>query len=363
MKKYEPNSPIRLVANYRVSNGLSPYRLVKPDGQLIDEVNEYLDLLATRGLSLKTVRAYAYDLLNFYRWLSRRNLKLSQITKGSLLEYIRYQNESSSQKTKIAQATINHRLTVVSCLYNYHFNRPIPSGAHRVKQKPSFFLQHTGFIPFLPHKFSSTKRSLRVKMPKRITLPLTKEEVRKFLASLKTWRDIAMTAFMLLCGLRSREVIGLKLDDIRITEDQVRICGKGRKERVVPLPGDLANAIRRYLQLERPKNSQDNLFVLLKGPNRGSALTPAGLRSLYRYHRKISGITNANPHRFRHTFGANMARAGIPLPALMKLMGHSDIKTTIGYVNISVNDIREEFHRVVDKLYNQEIENGPKTEN
>ena len=149
------------------------------------------------------------------------------------------------------------------------------------------------------------------------------------------------------------------MDIIRDTENQFRILVKGKRERIVPMPADLVTAIRSYIKLERPKKSKDSLFVVLKGPNRGNPLKPDGLRNLYRYHRKISGIYIANPHRFRHTFGANMARAGIPLPALMMLMGHSSIKTTIGYTNISLNDIREEFHRVVDKLYSREIENGP----
>jgi integrase/recombinase XerD len=58
-------------------------------------------------------------------------------------------------------------------------------------------------------------------------------------------------------------------------------------------------------------------------------MTAAGLRSLFRYHRRTTGIKLANPHRFRHTFASDMVRAGLSLPALMQLMGHADIETTL----------------------------------
>ena len=79
-------------------------------------------------------------------------------------------------------------------------------------------------------------------------------------------------------------------------------------------------------------------------------MTPAGLRSLFRHHRRKTTIVKANPHRFRHTFGADMIRAGVSLPALMRLMGHSQIHTTMLYVQLSPQDVWLEFHRAVLKL-------------
>lgn len=77
-------------------------------------------------------------------------------------------------------------------------------------------------------------------------------------------------------------------------------------------------------------------------------MTPAGLRSLFRHHRCQSKIVQANPHRFRHTFGADMVRAGISLPALMRLMGHSHIHTTMLYVQLSPQDVWNQFHRALE---------------
>jgi site-specific recombinase XerD len=79
-------------------------------------------------------------------------------------------------------------------------------------------------------------------------------------------------------------------------------------------------------------------------------MTTAGLRSLFRYHRGTTGVSQANPHRFRHTFGSDMIRAGVSLPALQRLMGHANIETTLLYIQLSAADVYEEFVRAVNRL-------------
>lgn len=78
-------------------------------------------------------------------------------------------------------------------------------------------------------------------------------------------------------------------------------------------------------------------------------MTSVGLRSLFRHHRLHSTVSSANPHRFRHTFGADMVRAGISLPALQHLMGHAQIQTTMLYVELAPQDVWREYARAVAK--------------
>jgi len=78
-------------------------------------------------------------------------------------------------------------------------------------------------------------------------------------------------------------------------------------------------------------------------------MTAAGLRSLFRHHRLVSQVPQANPHRFRHTFGSDMVRAGISLPAWMHLMGHADIHTTMLYLQLAPEDVWREFARAVQQ--------------
>ncbi|MGA2259818.1 MAG: site-specific integrase [Acidobacteriota bacterium] len=188
---------------------------------------------------------------------------------------------------------------------------------------------------------------LRLKQPRRVIIPLSHEEVARFWASFRTYRDLGIIALMLFNGLRSREIIELRLEDVRFPELQFRVCGKGNKERMLPLSEDTMATLQRYLDFERPRVSSPFVFLCLKGRRRGRPMTAAGLRSLFRHHRRTAEVPMANPHRFRHTFGADMVRCGISLPALMHLMGHSRIPTTMLYVRLSPEDVWREYRRAL----------------
>ena len=191
---------------------------------------------------------------------------------------------------------------------------------------------------------------LRVKTPKRVVVPLSVEEVARFWSSFRTSRDVAIVGLMLLHGLRSCEVLALNREDIQFPDSQIRVQGKGKRIRVLPLDRDSVKLLDHYLCLERPPHCGQALFVCLKGPARGHRMTPAGLRSLFRHHRQTTSVTKANPHRFRHTFASDMIRAGISLPALMQLMGHAQIQTTMIYLQLTPQDVWEQYARAVARL-------------
>jgi integrase/recombinase XerD len=133
-------------------------------------------------------------------------------------------------------------------------------------------------------------------------------------------------------------------------EAQICVRGKGDKTRFLPLAPEAVELLHHYLRLERPNLATPALFVSLKGRARGARMTPAGLRSLFRYHRRTTGIKKANPHRFRHTFGTDMVRAGVSLPALMRLMGHANIQTTLIYVEVTPLDVYQQYARAAAQL-------------
>jgi integrase len=154
---------------------------------------------------------------------------------------------------------------------------------------------------------------------------------------------------MLLHGLRSCEVLSLNREDVQLPDLQIRVRGKGKRVRVLPLARESAELLDHYMCLERPARCGEALFVCLKGPARGKRMTSAGLRSLFRHHRQATGVMQANPHRFRHTFASEMVRAGISLPALMQRMGHTHIQTTMVYVQLTPRDVWEQYARAVAK--------------
>jgi site-specific recombinase XerD len=312
--------------------------LLDEQGREIDWVNSFLDALRRRQLSPCSLRSYAYDLLHFARWSQH---PLAELTESVLLDYVGYQLDQLPQPTP---QTVNHRLTVVHCLYRFHQGQQIPAGPSHL-QRACTKRSPLGYGRPCPALVSQ----LRLKQPRRVIIPLSGQQVEQFWNSFHSFRDLALVGLLLLVGLRSCEVLALKLEDLQLAPAQIRILGKGRKERLLPLPQDLVHALETYLRLERPPTNSASLFVSLKGPRRGQPMTPAGLRSLFRHHRAGSHVPNANPHRFRHTFGTDMVCAGISLPALQHLMGHAQIRTTMLYVQLAPKDVWSEYARAIGK--------------
>ncbi|MEK7751534.1 MAG: tyrosine-type recombinase/integrase [Acidobacteriota bacterium] len=330
---------LALVPQPATQAGTCPYRLLDEAGHEIAWANDFLDAQHLRQLSPRSLRAYAYDLLHFARWLQSQPQTLSEITESTLRDYVRYQ---LNQQPRPTPQTVNHRLTVIRCVYRFHHGQEIPAG-HSHFQRTWSTRCPLGYGR--PHR--AVALGLRLRQPRRVIQPLTAEQVAKFWASFRTFRDLAVVGLMLLDGLRSCEILTLQLEDLKLADAQLHVLGKGRKQRMVPLPGEIMEVLQSYLHLERPLTNAPCLFVSLKGRRRGQPMTPAGLRSLFRHHRLRSQIPAANPHRFRHTFGADMVRAGISLPALQHLMGHAQIHTTLLYVQLAPSDVWREYARAV----------------
>ena len=283
---------LSLVHTLSVPASASPHRLVDAQGREIAWANAFLDAQRVRQLSLRSLRAYAYDLLHFARWLEQVLQPLSEITESTLLDYVRHQLD---REPKPSPQTVNHRLGVVHCLYRFHYGREIPAGQSHFQRT---YTKRSPLGYGRPRR--ALARGLRLRQARRVVVPLSAEEVAKFWRSFRTFRDLALVGLMLLDGLRSCEVLALQLESLQLAEAQMRVLGKGNQKRVLPLPPEILEVLDKYLQLERPLTNSSFLFVSLKGRPRGRAMTPAGLRSLFRHHRGCSQVPHANPHRLRH---------------------------------------------------------------
>jgi integrase len=219
---------------------------------------------------------------------------------------------------------INCRSGMLRRLFRFYFHDEMPHGPYR--------LQRT-WLRRSPLGYGrgrvAVAADLKVKVPERVIGPLAAEQVARFWSSFRTARDLAPLALMLLNGLRSREVLGLKRADPLFSEAQMRVRGKGSRVRLLPLPPETIRILQCWLKTERPLTNAPEVFVSRKGKARGQAMTPSGLRSLFRHHRSMSSVPQANPHRFRHTFASDMIRAGVSLPAPQRRMGHAYIHTTL----------------------------------
>lgn len=304
---------------------------------------QFLQLLQLRGVARQTIRAYAFDLLAFWRFLERYNLALDRLEAQHFTAFLLAQRQ-----TNAAPRTINRRLMVVRAFLNAYD----PGYGDRLfgTTCPPFYKGRRNKTLLGKSRFKGGRRSFTVKVPSLLITPLTPPEIRKFLVGIRRYRDIAILYLMLFCGLRSCEVLALEVNDFDDIDDQIHVRGKGGKERVLPISPSVRQAMQRYLDYERPETNHTKCFAVLKGPHRGRPLTTEGLRTLFRHRRKAADLKQANAHRFRHTFCTNMIRQGVSLPVIQKLMGHSDIEVTMGYVHLSIDDVAREYHQAVTSL-------------
>lgn len=322
--------------------------------KLTENINSFFELTLARDYSRRTVRAYAFDLIIFFRFYQGKKKIFPSFEKMNLQTVIDFIYHEKGRNA--APRSINHRMNTVELLYRFCYKKVIPGTD---KYKSSSFMDKKRFLTMdstlgVFPIFARGGRTLKLKIPHELIKTLEPDEVKSFLATLKNQRDRAIVSLMLVCGLRSLEVISLKLDDINHFGKNIKVLGKGNKERIIPLPENVHKLIDAYIETERPVRrgfeKERSLFLTLKGPKRGLPMCLEGLRGLFRYKRAISGISHANPHRFRHTFGRNMAKAGMSLSSLQKLLGHSDFRTTIHYINLVMKDVFEDFEMAQEKI-------------
>jgi integrase len=285
----------RVILRRDLENACSPFRVVQRNGREIEWVNHLLDQQRVRGVAETTLRSYAYDLLHFLRWWVKlkRSTTITRkaLTKSTLLDYIRFQ---TNQQPQPAAASINRRVGIAERAIQLAFPDT---------QTPFVREFRSGYWRPVPLGTGSPRPALsrlRVRTPKRVIVPLSNEEVAQFWTSFRTARDLAIVGLMLLDGLRSCEVLALDREDLLLSESQMRVHGKGSKLRWLPMAAETIQLLDHYLRWERPPNCGSPLFVVFKGRARGNRMTAAGLRSLFRHHRRTTDVSKANPHRFRH---------------------------------------------------------------
>ncbi len=313
----------------------------------IVQANRFLRGLALRGLSDYTVRSYGYDLVSLHRWMKSSRKSIKNLKEPDLFSLI-----ENCKKRNLGPAAINRQLTVVRVFYRFLFDRDMPSGKRASTGNPYYRGRGRDYAAgiFVLRKKSNLK--LQIKMPFTLVRPLTRDEANQMIRSFEQYRDIAITLLMLLGGLRSCEIRTLNLEDVNFINKRILVRGKGKKERTIPLADSVGESIRKYIDLERPTGHFfENLFVCLKGKRRGNPMTAAGLRSVFRYHRKTAGVHAANPHRFRHTFGVNLAKARVNHSALQTLLGHElGSRVTLRYTQLTMADVSDAYHEAMQRI-------------
>ena len=252
----------------------SPFRVVDERECEVEWINRFLDMQCIRGIAPLTLRSYANMLLHFVRWWCRQpgvdgtRFTADQFTEATLVDYVR---DQLNEQPKPGPENVNQRSSMLRRLFRFYFHEEMPHGPYRM-QRVWFRRSPLGY----GRGRAAVAADLTLKVPQRVMVPLSAEQVARFWGSFRTARDLALVALMLLNGLRSREVLALKLEDLLFSETQIRVHGKGARVRLLPLPPETIRLLQCYLKTERPLTNAAAVFVSLKGRARGSPLKPAG---------------------------------------------------------------------------------------
>ena len=185
------------------------------------------------------------------------------------------------------------------------------------------------------------------KLGRKIPEVLTYEEIRALLGAIDLstdhgLRDRALMEVLYACGLRVSEATGLRLSDLYLAQEFIRVTGKGNKERIVPIGGGAIRHLEIYLEYVRkvlPKITDENLVFLNR---RGGALSRVSVFTAVKKYAAAADIKKAvSPHTFRHSFATHLIEGGADLRAVQEMLGHESILTTEIYTHLDTDFLRE----------------------
>jgi integrase/recombinase XerC len=294
--------------------------VTKSDRTAVEKlIDKFLQSLRQRNASVHTIKAYSQDLNNFAACVGSRNWRsIDHLTIRGFLSHL---YEKDLDKASVARA-----LAAVRSFYRWLAQEGV------VEQNPAALVSTPKLAKKLPRvpTIEEMNTVLDGKMPEVASFPE---------------RDRIMFELLYGCGIRNSELIGINLDDIRLSSEAILIRGKGKKERYVPFGDSVKAALAGYLpvrqQMLAERKKSTTAFLINQ---RGGHLTT---RSVGRIIKKIAvakGLSpDVHPHTLRHAFGTHMLEEGADLRSIQEMLGHARLSTTQRYTQLSMKHVLEVY--------------------
>ncbi|OGP72380.1 MAG: tyrosine recombinase XerC [Deltaproteobacteria bacterium RBG_16_50_11] len=317
---------------------------VSEKNPLINQFIHYLSI--EKNASPHTCRGYLKDLEEFEQFLKNSGASLS-----------------SSGEVRMENVD---RLAIRKYLSFLHRRNKKSSIARKISTLRSFFkyLVKEERISSNPAKTVSTP-----KVEKILPTALTVDETFRLVESTKGvhetrpsengkkrgLRDLAILELLYSSGLRVSELVGLNSNQLDLELGIVRVMGKGRKERMVPVGKKAVEAVKTYLEERRTLESETPLFVNA----RGGRLTARSVGRLVKQYTRRSGIIRkVSPHTLRHTFATHLLDAGADIREIQEMLGHASLSTTQRYTHVSTGKLMEVYDKAHPRSFKKKSEDG-----
>ena len=286
-----------------------------------------LDCQYQKGLDSKTLKAYRIDLTQFSAFVDQRNLAL---TREGIMEYIADLHQQYRPKT------IRRKIASIKAFCGYleyeELIKDNPFSRLRLKLSTPLILPRT-----IPLSAIGAILTAAYQMKEYAKTPGQRDVVL---------RDIAVLELLFATGVRVSELCALQYGDVRLDEGEIKIYGKGAKERFVQIANpDVLKALYNYQEVYKDIIAQAGTFFVnrLRRP-----LSDQSARSIVDKYSKLAGVeTHITPHMFRHSFATLLLEEGVDIRYIQRLLGHSSIVTTQIYTHVAgkkQRDILSEKH-------------------
>ena len=309
--------------------GAGSVRTARP-GAALGPIERYLEHLRARDASPLTVEAYARDLADFFArrgGAPRSAAALAGLGRDDIRTYLAHLRQPTPERRAgRSPRTVARRLAALRGFFRYH----VESGA--LHADPTLGLRPPRAPKRLP-KFVDETSVLRL-----LDSPDLRTERGR--------RDRAVLELLYGTGIRLAEMVNLDRDDVASESETLRVLGKGRKERELPLTGVVHRTLCAYLRAtEVPSPESDGRLPLFVGRG-GARLSRRSVQRLVADAiRNAAASSQASPHVLRHSFATHLLNAGADLRAVQELLGHSRLSTTQVYTHVSMERARQAYAR------------------
>lgn len=280
---------------------------------------EYDRDLRARGSAERTRRAYGVDLSGFEEWCRDQGLGPGDVRHRDVRRFA-----AGLSSAGAAPATVARKLASIRGLYGFLVR------TERAGSNPAELVPSPKRAQSLPKVLTTEQmRSLLERIPARTPLEL---------------RDRAMLELAYSCGLRCEEIVNLDTGAIDFESEQLRVLGKGSKERILPVGEPAQRALRRYLEKGRRALAGDPRERALFLSKSGRRLSNSDVtRRLGLWTREAALAAGVSPHALRHSFATHLLEGGADLRTIQELLGHASISTTQVYTRVDAARLRDTY--------------------
>ena len=287
-------------------------------------------LRVERNASAHTVRAYRIDLMDYARWAAREGIDPLAATHKQLRRYL-----AELDRAQYSRTTVNRRLSALRSFFRWL------NVTNVCDSDPASVLSGPRKQKSLPHVIRAADMARLLSVHgKRDAAGNLRDQ------SPSDLRNQALLEFLYACGARVSEASGLLAANVDFERGQVKVFGKGAKERIVPLHDLALASMRTYLLLGRPKLLKEKECPFFFVSTRGNGMTTDAIRKMFKETLRQAGLDETlSPHDLRHTFATDLLDGGADLRSVQEMLGHASLSTTQIYTHLSPGRLKQVHRR------------------